>query len=109
MDLYRWTEQRASRRRLRNLREDLPETLQLHHLPLKEVLQMGQQVHVWSCRLRRQDQCHRQDVTNDEYNLHQSQIDGPRRRPQPGVRYVHPTQRGSGTGNHCLYHLGSDL
>ena len=68
MDLYRWMEQRASRRRRLNPREDLPETLQLHHLPLKEVLQMGQQVHVWSCRIRRPDQCHRQDVTNDEYN-----------------------------------------
>ena len=29
---------------------------------------MGQQVHVWSCRLRREDQCHRQDITNTEYN-----------------------------------------
>ena len=61
-------EQRASRRRRINPREDLPEALQLHHLPLKDVLQMGLQVHVWSCRLRRPGQCHRQDVTNDEYN-----------------------------------------
>ena len=68
MDLYRWMEQRASRRRPHNVRELLPDKLQLCHLPLKEVLQMGQQVHVWSCRLRREDQCHRQDITNAEYN-----------------------------------------
>ena len=61
-------EQRASRRRPHNVRELLPDKLQLHHLPLKEVLQMGQQVHVWSCRLRRENQCHRQDITNAEYN-----------------------------------------
>ena len=46
----------------------LPDELKLHHLPLKDVLWMGQQVHVWSCRLRREDQCHRQDITNAEYN-----------------------------------------
>ncbi|CAE7738998.1 unnamed protein product, partial [Symbiodinium necroappetens] len=72
MDLYRWMEQRASgrapRRRRLNPREDLPEHLQLHHLPLKDVLQMEQQVHVWSCRTRRPDQCHRQNTTNQEYN-----------------------------------------
>ena len=72
MNLYRRMEQRNSRRVLRqqpqNVRELLPEQLKLHHLPLKEVLWMGQQVHVWSCRLRRDDQSHRQDITNTEYN-----------------------------------------
>ena len=29
---------------------------------------MEQQVHVWSCRTRRPDQCHRQNTTNQEYN-----------------------------------------
>ena len=72
MSPYRWMEQRhlrrVSRQRPQNVRELLPEQLKLHHLPLKEVLWMGQQVHVWSCRLRREDQSHRQDITNTEYN-----------------------------------------
>ena len=99
MELHRWMEPRASgrgpRRRRLNPREDLPEHLQLHHLPLKNVLQLGQQVHVWSCRTRRPDQCHRRNTKNQEYNQPspQSQVDPPRGRAQPGMQHGPPAHR----------------
>ena len=52
----------------RNPRDELPNNLQAQHLPIKEILAMFHQVHVWTTDLRNYTQNHNAAEHNRDYN-----------------------------------------
>ena len=59
---------RLHRNRGPNPRGELPDIPKFHHLPIKEIVAMVLQVHVWTADLRRYDQNHGVDRHNRDYN-----------------------------------------